>query len=62
MVATGPVFISYSRKDYHFAESLAFHVERPLCQYDWMRRTWNRVQTGRSNWKRRSTMRRAWWW
>jgi len=26
MVATGPVFISYSRKDYYFAESLVFHL------------------------------------
>ena len=28
MVAPGPVFISYSRKDFYFAESLAFHLER----------------------------------
>ena len=28
MAASAPVFISYSRKDFYFAESLAFHLER----------------------------------
>ena len=28
MVAGAPIFISYSRRDYYFAESLAFHLER----------------------------------
>lgn len=28
MAVSAPVFISYSRKDYYFAESLAFHLEK----------------------------------
>ena len=27
MAAPGPVFISYSRKGFYFAESLAFHLQ-----------------------------------